>query len=163
MKNTREGPGNYRPLSLTLIPGKIMEITLVTTERHLKDNTIIKPSQHRFTKEKSCLSDLISFHDKITCLVDKGKAADIFFWILLRLLILSPHSILLHKLSNCEMSKYTLHWMMNWLHGRPQRLVVNGAASGWQLITSGVPQGSVLGLFFTFLSVIWMQEWQVCQ
>jgi len=35
--------------------------------------------------------------------------------------------VILDKLSNCEINRFTLHWMMNWLNGRTQRTVVNGA------------------------------------
>ncbi|KAK4811130.1 hypothetical protein QYF61_019761 [Mycteria americana] len=59
-------------------PGKIMEkIILGAIERHLKDNAIIRHSQHGFTKGKSCLTNLISFYDKVTCLADEGKAVDV--------------------------------------------------------------------------------------
>ena len=52
----REDPGNYRPVSLTSVPEKIREKTILgATERHLKNNTIIRHSQHGFTKGKSCL------------------------------------------------------------------------------------------------------------
>ena len=48
-KGVREDPGNYRPVSLTSVPGKVTgKIILATTERHLKDNAIIRHSQHRF-------------------------------------------------------------------------------------------------------------------
>jgi len=40
----------------------------------LKVNHGIRPSQHGFTNGKSCLTNLISFHDKVTCVVDEGKA-----------------------------------------------------------------------------------------
>lgn len=63
-------------------------IILGTTERHLKDNVIIRHGQHRFTKSNSCLPNLISFYGKVTCPVDEGKVVDVFSWILVRLLIL---------------------------------------------------------------------------
>ena len=38
--------------------------------------------------------------------------------------------------------------MNNWLKGRAQRIVVSGITSGWQSLSSGVLQGSVLGPVF---------------
>lgn len=68
--STREVPGNYRPAR----PGKIMEkIILSAIRSNLKDIAIIKPSQNGFMKGESSLSNLISFYDKIICLVDEGK------------------------------------------------------------------------------------------
>jgi len=53
-KGGREDPGNYRPVNVTSVPGKNMAKTmLVTTGRHLKNNAVIRHSQHGLTKGKS--------------------------------------------------------------------------------------------------------------
>ncbi|KAK4808263.1 hypothetical protein QYF61_020753 [Mycteria americana] len=79
-KGRKEDPGNYRPVSLTSVLGKLMEqIILSAITRHVEDNQGIKPSQHGFKKGRSCLTNLISFYNKVTCLMDEGKAVDVAF------------------------------------------------------------------------------------
>jgi len=99
-KGRKEDPGNYRPVSLTLVPGKIMEwfILSVLTGR-VKDNQGNRPSQHGFMKGRSCLTNLISFCDQVARLMDEGKAVDIICLDFNKAFDTVPHSILLEKLA----------------------------------------------------------------
>lgn len=100
-KGVREDPGNSRPGSLTSVPGKITEkIIASTTERHLKKNAIIRHNQHGFTKGKSWLTTLISFYDRVTRLVDEGKAVNGVCQDFRKAFDTIPRSTLLDKLSN---------------------------------------------------------------
>jgi len=77
-KGRNEDPGNYRSVSLMSVPGKVMEqITLSSIMWHSQDNQTIRSNQRGFVKDRSCLTNPISFYDKVTCLVDEGKAVDV--------------------------------------------------------------------------------------
>jgi len=79
-KGEKEGPGNYRPVSLASIPGRVMEqLILAVIIKQVEEKKVIRSSQHGFTKGKSCLTNLIAFYDDMTGWVDEGKAVDVVY------------------------------------------------------------------------------------
>jgi len=125
-KDRKQDPGNYRLVSLTSVPGKIMErFILSALTGRVKDNQGIRPSQHGFIKCRSCLTNLNSFYDQVTCLVDEGKAVDVVYLDFSKAFDTVPHSILLEKLAAHGLDGCTLQWIKNWLNGRAQRVVVS--------------------------------------
>jgi len=72
--------GNYRPISLNCIPGKVMEqVVLDVTSKQVEEKKFIGSSQHEFTKGKSYSANLVAFCGVMTDWVSERKAVNIVY------------------------------------------------------------------------------------
>lgn len=114
-KGKKEDPGNGRPVSLTSVPGKITEtVVLEVTEKHLRDSAVIGRSQHRPVREKSCITNLIPFYDKVLNLTDQGMPIDVMGLDFSKAFGTVSHSILLDK---CPAPSETIPSCAGWAIG----------------------------------------------
>jgi len=75
----KEDSGNYRPVSLTSIHGKVMEqLILDVISKQVEEKKVSRSRHHGFIKEKSCLTHLLAFYDSMTGWVGEGRAVDVF-------------------------------------------------------------------------------------
>ena len=150
---------NYRPVSLLPIPGKIIKrVVHAKVTMFLDQAEVISDKQGGFRKGFSTMSSVADLTDTLYNNINNGDVTVAALVDLRKAFDTVNHGILMRKLDCYGIRGESVDWCRNYLSCRRQKTLANGIMSEPNLISCGVPQGSVLGPLFFILYVNYMQQ-----
>ena len=151
---SRADVGNYRPISLLPLPGKLLEkIVHAQISQFLENNDLLSDEQNGFRRDRSTTHSIVNLTNSILNAVNNQETCQAVFIDLKKAFDTVNHKILLKKIEHIGIRGELLIWISNYLHNRIQRTFANNVLSSTLPVNCGVPQGSILGPLFFILYV----------
>ena len=145
---SRSSPKNYRPVALTSHLIKVFERVLrKSLVTHLEQHSLLPEGQHGFCAFRSTLTQLLTYWDTLLEEMELGKGVDVIYTDFSKAFDTVETGVLMHELRNCGVQGRVGCWLSSFLDSksRLQAVTVDGRVSPLCPVTSGVPQGTVLG------------------
>ena len=148
-KGSRYKVCNYRPISLLPVLSKIFEKLLhIEIYRHVSKH--IAPEQHGFVSQRSTVTNLVEYTRDIATHINNKDQVDSVYTDFSKAFDSVDHQLLIHKIQGYGICGQLLDLLTDYLLKRTQTVVIDAGRSTTEQVTSGVPQGSILGpLLFT--------------
>lgn len=146
---------NYRPISILPSISKVFEVVVKDKLiKYLAGNDLMTKYQHGYLQRKSTTTALLSIIHEIVQGFDQQQYTQIAFCDLSKAFDSVNHNVLIQKLERYGIEHSALKYIISYLHQRKQQVQWRGQRSQWKGLTTGVPQGSVLGpvLFLLYIN-----------
>ena len=139
-------PKNYRPVAMLPVISKLVERTIFDQViQYFEANNLFHPNHHGFRRNYNTTTALLQMYDQWVDAMDKGELTGVVFLDQSAAFDMVNFGIFLRKLSVYGFDENSCLWFKSYLYGRKQTVCIDGTCSSMRPLTSGVPQGSILG------------------